>query len=398
MCLSRYVRPAFRSRSWLHGALRTRVDCIERGRAADVKSISLLTAEAQVGDSFRYVDLAEQIAVSSVAAHAVLVGIAPTHGAPKTPGGVTAQPVGNAGLGHVRKDLAVRKLSGPDIHVEHADMRRVVRPVREAGVADIELLLVRREAKAVGLHEVIDDNLDITGFRIHPVDVFLFLLRLGFDALVIAADTVGWVAEPDRTVGRDDRVVRRVQFLAIVLVGDDGDRAVEFGPGDPSAAVFASEQASLPINGVAVRVHRWLAVYAHVTVVLREAHDAVVGNVAEQHVAASREVNRSLGPAESGCDALNRHGAGEGRETGRPERNLGLFHGLQARIRIAGPGQRSQGQRGLQGWGARLAQWRYSRRRGRFHGHGRCGQRRRALEQFAAVETTGLSVRVGQTW
>src|SRR3982074_421750 len=367
MCFSRYVRPAFRSWSWLHGTLRTGVDCVERRRAADVKSISLLTAEAEVGDGFRYVDLAEQIAVSSVTAHAVLVGIAPTHGAPETPGGVTAQPVGNAGLGYVRKDFAVRNFPGSDIHVEHADMRRVVRPVREAGVADIELLLVRREAKAVGLHEVIDDDLDVTGFRIHPVDVFLFLLRVCLDALVIAADAVGWVAEPDRIIGRDDQVVRRVQLLAIVLVGDDGDRAVEFGPGDPSAAVFASEQASLPINGVAVRVHRWLAVYAHVTVILREAHDAVVGNVAERHVAASREVNRSLGPAEPGCDALNRHGAGEGRETGRPERNLGLFHGLQARIRIPGPGQRSQGQRCLQGWGARLAQWRYSRRRGRFH-------------------------------
>src|SRR6266702_6287514 len=190
--------------SRLHGTLRTGVDCVERRRAADVKSISLLTAEAQVGDGFRYVDLAEQIAVGSVTAHAVLVGIAPTHGAPETPGGVTAQPVGNAGLGYFRKDFAVRHLSGRHIEVEHADMRRVVRPVREAGVADIELLLVRREAKAVGLHEVIDDNLDVTRFRIYPVDVFLFLLRVGFDALIIAADTVGWVAEPDRIIGSDN--------------------------------------------------------------------------------------------------------------------------------------------------------------------------------------------------
>src|SRR5258705_3159535 len=117
MCLSRYVRPAFRSWSWLHGALRTGVDCVERGRAADVKSVSLLTAEAQVGDGFRYVDLAEQIAVRHVTAHAVLVRIAPTHGAPKAPGGVAAQPVGNAGLGDFRKNLAVRSLSGPDIDV-----------------------------------------------------------------------------------------------------------------------------------------------------------------------------------------------------------------------------------------------------------------------------------------
>src|SRR3982074_2443224 len=113
--------------SWFHSARRTRVDCIERGRAADIKSISLLTAEAQVGDRFRYVDLAEQIAVRSVAAHAVLVRIAPTTGPPNTSIGVTAHPVGNAGLGHFRKDFAVRNFSGPDINVEHADVRRVVR-------------------------------------------------------------------------------------------------------------------------------------------------------------------------------------------------------------------------------------------------------------------------------
>src|SRR6202521_3717368 len=146
--------------SGLQSALHTRVDCIERCRAADIESVSLLTAEAQVGDSFRYVDLAEQIAVFSVAAHAVLVRIAPTHGAPNTPIGVTARPVGNAGLGHFRKDFAVRNFSGRDIRVEHADMRRVVRPVREAGIDDIELLLVGREAKAVGLREGIAANLD----------------------------------------------------------------------------------------------------------------------------------------------------------------------------------------------------------------------------------------------
>src|SRR5258705_1647511 len=324
MCFSRYVRPAFRSWSWLQGALHTRVDCVERRRAADIKSISLLTAEAQVGDGFRYVDLAEQIAVSSVAAHAVLVGIAPTHGAPETPGGVTAQPVGNAGLGYFRKDFAVRHLSGSHIQVEHADMRRVVRPVREAGVDDKELLLVRREGDAVGLHEVIDDNLDVTRFRIHPLDVMLFLLRLGFTALVVPAKSLDGIGEPDRTIGSDNCVVRRVQLLAIVLVGDDGDRAVEFGPGDPPAGMFAGDQASFPINGVAIRVQRWLAVYADVTVILREAHDAVVWNVAEQHVAPGRKIDRAFGPAEPGCDALNRHGAGEGRKIVRPERKFGL--------------------------------------------------------------------------
>src|SRR3954468_13051183 len=97
-------------RSRLHGALHTRIDRVKRCRTADVKSVSLLTAEAQIGDGFRYVDFSEEIAVSRVAAHAVLVRVAPTHRAPDASFGVTAYPVGNAGLGHLCKDLAVRCL------------------------------------------------------------------------------------------------------------------------------------------------------------------------------------------------------------------------------------------------------------------------------------------------
>src|SRR3954467_11402511 len=98
--------------------------------------------------------------------------------------------------------------------------------------------------------------------------------------------------------------------------------------------MFAREQSSFAIDAVAIRVHRWLAVYAEVTVILAKAHDAVIGNVAEQHVAPRREIDRPLGPPEPGCDALNRHGAGEGRETIRPERKLGLGR-LQVCVRIA---------------------------------------------------------------
>src|SRR5262245_32336761 len=99
----------------------------------------------------------------------------------------------------------------------------------------------------------------------------LFLLGLGFDPLIKAADSVDGIGEPDRTIGSDDRVVRRVQLLAIVVVGDDGDRAVEFGPGDSAAAMLASDQASFPINGVTVRVHRRLAEYAQMIIILRQA-------------------------------------------------------------------------------------------------------------------------------
>ena len=224
----------------------------------------------------------------------------------------------------------------------------------------------------------------------------LLLLGLRLDAFMIAADAVDRIAEPDRTIGSDNQVVRRVELLAVVLVGDDGDRAVEFGSGDPSATVFASEQASFPIDGVAVRVHRRLAVDADVTVVLRKAHDAVVGNVREQHVASCREVDRTLRPAEPGCDALDCHGAGEGREAGRSERDPFLFERLQAGIRIASPRKRAQRQRCLQGRRTRLAEGRDACRRSRLHRHCRSGKRGCACQHFAAVETAAFLFGIGK--
>ena len=50
----------------------------------------------------------------------------------------------------------------------------------------------------------------------------------------------------------NNRIVRRVQLLAIVLVGDNSDRAVEFSPGDAPAGMFARDQPSLAIDRVAV--------------------------------------------------------------------------------------------------------------------------------------------------
>src|SRR3954467_8716171 len=99
-----------------------------------------------------------------------------------------------------------------------------------------------------------------------------------------------------------------------------------------------------------------MAVDAEVTVILREAHDAVVGNVAKQNISPSWKVDRTFGPAEPGRDALDLHGAGEGRKACRPERNLRLLHRFQARVRIAGAGKRAERQGGrCRRWGAGLA-------------------------------------------
>src|SRR5689334_4266310 len=95
----------------LHRTLDTGIDRIQRRRAADVQPVALLAAEAQIGDGFRDMNLAEQLAIGIVAAYAVLVRITPADRAPDAPVTVGAQSIRDAGLRHFREDFAVRCLS-----------------------------------------------------------------------------------------------------------------------------------------------------------------------------------------------------------------------------------------------------------------------------------------------
>src|ERR1700761_7610998 len=81
----------------LQRTLRARINRIERGRAANIEPVALLAAEAEIGDGFRNMDLADQVTVGVVAANAVLFRVAPAHGAPDIPVGVAAHAVGKAG-------------------------------------------------------------------------------------------------------------------------------------------------------------------------------------------------------------------------------------------------------------------------------------------------------------
>src|SRR5262245_10699731 len=108
--------------------------------------------------------------------------------------------------------------------------------------------------------------------------------------------------------------------------------------------MLTSDKASFTIDCVAVRIHRRLAEDAQMTVVLAVPHDAIVWDVAEQHIPAGREIHRAFGPPHAGGDALDRHGTREAREPGLSEGALGLFERLDMRIRIATAGQRPQWQ------------------------------------------------------
>jgi hypothetical protein len=91
-------------------------------------------------------------------------------------------------------------------------------------------------------------------FRIDPVDVAAVLLHLALVALVVAHDPVVRIGEPDRAVRPHHHVVRRVEALALVAVGDHGDRAVGLGTCHAARSMLAGDQPSLAVTGVAIGI------------------------------------------------------------------------------------------------------------------------------------------------
>ena len=123
--------------------------------------------------------------------------------------------------------------------------------------------------------------------------------------LVVRQDAVGRIGEPDRPVRADHDVVRAVQPLALVLVGDERQPAVVLGADDAAAAVLARDETALTVDGVAVGVVRRLTEDADRAIALVEAHHPVVGDVREDEMPAGGEVGRPFGPAPAGPQAVN---------------------------------------------------------------------------------------------
>ena len=165
--------------------------------------------------------------------------------------------------------------------------------------------LVERKGEPVGSIEVVGDDVARSRRRIDAVHVAAADLALGTMALVVAVDAVRRVGEPHRPVGVDDDVVRAVQPPAVVTVGKYRDRAVVLGAGDPAIAVFAADQPALAVDRVAVGVTGWMAEHADGPTGLVPPQDAVVGDVADEQVAARRHVHRALRPAAPEVEALD---------------------------------------------------------------------------------------------
>src|SRR6266478_1405998 len=292
------VGSAIGGRSAADHALGVDEDRVERLARGEEEPVAPQAPEAEVGAA-----LGEQVATDDPTVGIVdrdpVEPLAPTPAAPEVAVGVAAHPVRDAGS-RVDEDAAVGERGAVVDHVEDADLARH-RPRHH----HVEAALVGREAETVGPRDVAGDHGGLTGARIEAVDVGGQLDR-GHVALVVAEDAEGRIGEPHAVVGLHHHVVGRVEPLVLEAVHQDGDGPVVLGAGHPPAVVLAGDEPALAVAGVAVGVARRLAEDRDRPRLLVPAHDAVVGDVAPEHVAPVPEPYRALGPAEPGGEPLHR--------------------------------------------------------------------------------------------
>src|SRR5438067_6016482 len=165
-------------------------------------------------------------------------------------------------------------------YVIDADVFGGFRVVSGAGIADVELLVIRRKAQSVWLEQFVGDLVHLAGLAVDAVDSFFHFERHYASAFVDSGDAVTGIGEPDTAIGMHDDVVRRVETFALELVGYYSHRAVVLIAGYAPRAMLAGELAAFVVESVAVAVVRCLAIFADVAILLEPAHLPVVGDVA----------------------------------------------------------------------------------------------------------------------
>ena len=127
----------------------------------------------------------------------------------------------------------------------------------------------------------------------------------GVGRAFIELAAVGRVGEPVAAVGMRHDVVGRIQSLALVGIGQNGDRAVELIAHHTAREMFTGELAALEIEGVAVGVVRRHPKDADVPVVFEPAQLPIVRNVTPDQIATLCVPSRTFRPERSGPESLD---------------------------------------------------------------------------------------------
>ena len=210
------------------------IDCVSSG---DVEGVALRPAEAKIGSSFGKQYASEQF--SSGTKHlGAIAGAGPQVSFHIAPHAVWPALV-EGGEYVSTAECPI----GMDI--EHANV------FGRTGIGYVELGFVRRKAQAVGLNKIIDHHRNVRGKWIVAENVILFQFPRP-----IAESVIG-IGEPNGSVAFDDDIIRRVEFLSMVIVQQCNDQTVPLLQGYLTAPVFGGYDSALQVQIVSVRLLAW---------------------------------------------------------------------------------------------------------------------------------------------
>jgi hypothetical protein len=284
------------------GALGFYVEGVERLAGGHEDTIAFGTAEAEIGADFWKMNFAEQGAVGREDVHAVEGLAGPPRSGPDVAIHIAANTIGYAGR-HIGKDPAIFQAHAI-FDIVDANGMRLAGVWRFAGVDDVHFSFVGRKTDTVGLDHVTDNDRGLTGFRVDAVNVG-GQFEGSFVSFVVGHDAVARIGEPDGSIGMDGEIVWRVELFVLEMIHQHGDGAVVFGAGDAASVVFAGDKAALAIAIVAVAVVRRSAEHADFASVFEPTQHSIVGNIAEEKIAAIGEPDRAFSPARTGVEAFN---------------------------------------------------------------------------------------------
>ena len=102
-------------------------------------------------------------------------------------------------------------------------------------IRNVEQFLIWRKTQPVRAVEVVDDGFQVATCGIETEHVIMVKLTPNLSAW----QSVRRIGEPKSSVGRDNHIIRRVQFLPSELFDNGYQSAMPVFPRDPASTVFA---------------------------------------------------------------------------------------------------------------------------------------------------------------
>ena len=120
---------------------------------------------------------------------------------------------------------------------------------------------------------------DLPALAINAIDIGMRQFRRAAFTLIIRHQAEGRVGEPDRSIGFHDNIIRAVQPLALVAIGQNSDRTIIFKAHHAAAEMLTRNHAALTVSRMAIGVVGGLAPGADRTGFLIPFQHAVIRNI-----------------------------------------------------------------------------------------------------------------------